>query len=242
MRTCAVSLLKRRAARVVHGRPDVKERVVALSFDDGPAEWTLPILATLRSFDVRATFFVIGDAIPGRETILLEEVANGHEIGNHSQRHSPLHLSESDDDVRREIDSASQAIAAVVGTRPRLFRPPGFGVSRRVRRVAARCGFEWIVQASVAIDDYAQVSPRTIAEAILGHNHLASGAIIDLHDGRPPHEPPPSSGGSTNDRWPTAAAVESIVSGLLGAGYSFVTVSELLDLPGSTREPRRRAR
>lgn len=210
-------------ATLIRERPDVSEHVVALTFDDGPAVWTDPILDTLRDAGVRATFFVIGDAIPGLEATLARTVAEGHEVGNHTLTHPWLDLVETREEIERELELASRAIEGVTGAAPAVFRPPGLRWSQTVLEAAGACGFGWVVQASVWTDDYALDSPEPIVDAILGG--VVPGAIIDLHDGRPPHEPKSA---SREDRRPTVAAVETIVPALLRRGYRFLTVSELL--------------
>jgi peptidoglycan/xylan/chitin deacetylase (PgdA/CDA1 family) len=209
------------------------QSAIALTFDDGPAEWTEPILDILREAGVRATFFVIGDAIPGREEILARAAADRHEIGNHTLRHPhlpllppPTHVAE----IRRELTVTSRMIDEVLGEKPTVFRPPYFESNEAVEEIAGACGFEWIVQASVFTDDWNEESSDKIAATILGHPELSAGAIIDLHDGRPPHEPLQSAGGSRDDRLPTVAAVARIVPALVERGFTFLTVSELLAL------------
>jgi peptidoglycan/xylan/chitin deacetylase (PgdA/CDA1 family) len=215
-------------ATPIEGRPDLTDVVVALTFDDGPNVWTEPILNTLRAAGVRATFFVIGDAIPGIEKILARTAEEGHEVGNHTLRHPRLDLIEAREEIEREIVLTNSAIKEVIGTAPAVFRPPGFHHSPAVLEVVGACGFEWVVQASAWMDDYNRESPQEIVEAIL--SSVKPGAIIDLHDGRPPHEAPYGAGGTREDRWPTVAAVETIVPTLIEREYTFLTVSELLAL------------
>lgn len=216
-------------AQPISERSDVGAKVVALTFDDGPAEWTTPILDTLSSYGVRATFFVIGEAISGRESILMREIAEGHEIGNHTRSHfGALDAScVSREQVEREIQGGRDDIAAVTGAAPRIFRPPGFGSGGYVPDVAGALGFNWLINASVTTADFNHERAEDISREIMEHERIGPGAIIDLHDGRPPHEAPEE---TRMDRWPTVAAVEEIVPLLLDHGYAFVTVSELLAL------------
>ncbi|HET8893022.1 MAG TPA: polysaccharide deacetylase family protein [Gaiellaceae bacterium] len=196
--------------------------VVALTFDDGPAEWTEPILDTLSSEEVRATFFVIAEAVAGREAILERIVAEGHEVGNHTLSHRRLDLV-SRDEIRREIQVAGWQIRDVTGALPTVFRPPGFHFNQDVLEIAAESGFPWVTLASAWTDDYNRELATEIADAILPS--VRPGAIIDLHDGRPPHEAPwGAPGGTREDRWPTVTAVELLL-GQLRAHYSFLTVS-----------------
>lgn len=206
------------AAVPVRCRDDLREPVVALTFDDGPSEWTEPILDLLGDVGARATFFVIGDAIAGNERILRRIRDEGHEIGNHTMTHPRL------DRVSRrrialELRRASAAVERVLGAPPSVFRPPGFGYNVAVLEEARAAGFERVFLASVATDDYLRETGAEIVDAILPR--VAPGAIIDLHDGRPPHERE-----TRPDRLPTVAAVELLLQAL--PQYELVTVSELV--------------
>lgn len=217
-------------ARVVERGPSRDSLEIALTFDDGPSEWTTEVLDELAAYGVRATFFVIGEAALQREATL-HRVAAEHEIGNHSLRHLKLNECESQREVEAEIRDAAEVIRDVVGERPRVFRPPGFACNARVRRAALACGYGQIVNASVWTDDFNQEGPEAIYGTILTHAKLFGGAIINLHDGRAPSEPPLGNGGATrNDRLPTVAALRTIVPTLLERGYKLVTVTELLSL------------
>ncbi len=212
---------------VIANRDGLHEDVVALTFDDGPSECTVPILETLRDVGVPATFFIVGDAIAGREPTLQQMVEDGHEIGNHSLRHPKLHTLRRKD-VQDELTLTSARIRETVGAAPTVFRPPYFGYNRTVLEVAAACGFSQTVCASVYTNDWELESGEAIAAAVIPQ--VRAGSIIDLHDGRPPHDPPHAAGFSRDDRWPTVQAVKLIVPALIARGFRFVTVSELLAL------------
>jgi len=214
------------AAEPVSQRKDHSVGAIALTFDDGPSEWTEPILDVLRAAGARATFFVIGDAIAGRESVLERAVSEGHELANHTLSHPRLDLLSTADDVERELRLGNLAIERAVGVTPTLFRPPGFRYGQRELEVAGRCGFRWAVLASVAMADYRIPSSKKIARKVV--RRVRHGSIITLHDGRSPHEPPHDQGGSLDDRTAVVGAVESIVPALVHRGYELRTVSDLL--------------
>jgi peptidoglycan/xylan/chitin deacetylase (PgdA/CDA1 family) len=214
-------------AEPISERRDLQTHAVALTFDDGPSEWTDPILETLRDADARATFFVIGDAIPGREQTLRRIVADGHEVANHTATHARLDQL-TPTDVERELRLATSAIQDVTQTSPVMFRPPGFHYTPEVLEVAGRCGLRWVVLTTVAMADFNMASPRKIARKVL--RKVRRGSIITLHDGRPPHEPPPSAGGSLEDRSASVGAVQLVVPALIEREYRICTVSDLLAL------------
>ncbi len=207
---------------VVSHRTDIDAKVVALSFDDGPSGWTEAILDLLGQHDVKATFFVIGEAIAGREHTLQRIAGEGHEIGNHSMTHPRL-VACDERTIRHELESASRAIGATIASTPTLFRPPRFEYDEHLVRVARSLGFARTALASVAPHDYTISNPHLIATLVTGS--VAPGAIIGLHDGRPANEPP---GDSLPGRTATVAAVTLMLPMLIERGYSIVTVSELL--------------
>lgn len=219
-------LRQARPAAIVRGNPSVKRNALALTFDDGPSEWTAPILDVLRAAGARATFFVVGESIAGREGILRRISAEGHEVGNHSFSHPRLDDLEPDE-VRSELRRTNDAIAQELGTPPRLFRPPYFADSDAVREVAGALGLELSVYAPVWTPDWTSDSSddeiyRAIRDAVY------PGSIVVLHDGCPPRTPPDEA--LRPDRQPTVDAVRRLVPALLERGYELVTVSELLAL------------
>ena len=214
------------AAEPISQRKGLRFNAVALTFDDGPSQWTEPILDVLGAAQARATFFLIGDAIPGREGIVRRAAAEGHELANHTLSHPRLDLLSTVEEVEHELLQGTLAIERVVGSPPVLFRPPGDRYGPRELEVAGRCGFRWAVLASVALDDYRVDSPKKIARKVL--RRVRRGSIVTLHDGRSPHERPHSEGGSLDDRTAVVQAVEAIVPTLAGRGFHLCTVSELL--------------
>ena len=145
----------------------------------------------------------------------------GHEIGNHSRTHTPLDTLRRPE-VRAELASTNEIIERVVGSPPRLFRPPYLRDSRAVRAVAAKLGFEHTVH-GIVTDDFLRESAEEIASIML--EYARPGAILVLHDGRSPrdltHE-------SREDRVPTMKAVRLLLPELRERGFELVTVSELL--------------
>ena len=112
-------LLGREVARV-----KTADKLVALTFDDGPAaEYVDGVLADLDKYDARGTFFVIGAAAKDNRQALRKLVAAGEEIGNHSYTHPRL-VFVSTGVVAREIESTDRVIRSAGYRGPILFRPP----------------------------------------------------------------------------------------------------------------------
>jgi len=177
-----------------------EKSVLALTFDDGPSEWTPLILDLLAEHHARATFFVLGAGIAGRERTLKRALGEGHELGLHGWSHRSL-TRLSDAEIREEMLETQKAIEHTTGVAARVWRPPYFKVNERVRRALAASD---LVEAgcSIAPEDYHWPAKRTAAFVI---ERLRPGAIVDLHDGRP------SRSRSARERTATVAALDLIL-------------------------------
>jgi peptidoglycan/xylan/chitin deacetylase (PgdA/CDA1 family) len=192
---------------------------VALTFDDGPSEWTEAIVEELQRHGARATFFVLGCQVEGREGVLRRAASAGCELALHGYSHRRLtHLS--DDEVREEMGRTSASIEAATGQTPRLWRAPHFDVDDRVRALCADLGLTevWL---TADTEDYARDADEVTARAAAG---LRPGAIILMHDGRSPLDTPDD---SQVTRSATVAAVPRILSEGQRRGLQIGTVGEL---------------
>ena len=207
----------------IEHRHGIAEPLVALTYDDGPSEWTVPILEHFAEHHGRATFFVLGNAIDGEErrATLRRTVAEGHEIGNHTFSH-PGDLAKLDEAViREEIGRAQSSIRDVAGVEPVYWRTPFLRTSERLLSVASTLGLTH-VGCSVMPGDW-ELDADEIAEGV--RPHLRPGAVIVLHDGRPEDEPPEL---SRPTREETAKATGTILEDMSRLGLRAVTVSELV--------------
>lgn len=221
--------LFKRARRVAYrllGLPPVISRgpghplAIALTFDDGPSEWTLEIARALEAHGCRGTFFLLGSAVEQRPEVVRALAASGHELGNHLWSHGdPENQSRST--ILAEIEKAADAISSAGGVRPRLVRPPYCGAPYAVARAAAKCSNDpLIILRSVDPGDWRAGEPAEIVSAVLAK--LRPGDIVCLHDGIAPNNK-----GRTS-RSATVAAVAELVPKILERGLRPVTVSELL--------------
>ncbi len=195
--------------------------LVALSFDDGPSLWTEQILDLLAESGARATFFVCGVAIEGREDTLRRCVAEGHEVANHTHTHPELR----DLDraaIAAELEAASSAIEPVIGTRPVHFRPPYFESSEDVEAASRELGLGEPIGADAWTADWDQDPAEQMLAAITAK--CTAGSIIDLHDAVPPQDRAPTP--PTRDE--TVRTVSLLLPWLAERGLASVTVSELL--------------
>jgi peptidoglycan/xylan/chitin deacetylase (PgdA/CDA1 family) len=205
-------------APVVVRKVDVGERaLIALTFDDGPGDWTPAILDLLGRHGARSTFFCLGERVHARTGVVRRALAEGHELGNHlfSHRH-PEALS--DEEIRREIALTAAEIERATGATPPLLRPPYGEDPERVAAAGAELGFGPVVLWSVDPEDWRAPPADAIVKHVL--EEAQPGSIVDLHDGW---------GRTPSVRQPTVDAVELLLPELKSRGFEPVTVSELLD-------------
>jgi len=197
----------------------VKQKVVALTFDDGPnPPYTDEIVDYLHAQRVPATFFVVGRAVTQHPATVRKEVDDGDAIGNHSWDHAHLVL-ERRPHIAREISMTDAAIQRAAGVKTRLFRPPFGARDYAVISVARRMGYQVIMWSVPLPKDWQSPPPPVIRDRVLPY--VKDGSIIVLHDGNR---------GAGGDRSNTVAATKLIVEALRAQGYRFVTVPELLQL------------
>jgi peptidoglycan/xylan/chitin deacetylase (PgdA/CDA1 family) len=209
------------------------ERLVALTFDDGPNEpATSQILDVLAARGVKATFFVVGANARAYPDTLRRIVAEGHAVGNHSYRHRKRDTLL--DPRYREVERTQRVIEEIAGIRPALYRSPnGFHTPWQLRAVrgAGLTTVHWDVQTK----DWERPDPETIVRRVLAHVH--PGAIVLLHDGDDTRH--------GSDRTPTVQALPRLIDALEARGYRLVTVPALLGrpatLPGSALQVREHA-
>jgi peptidoglycan-N-acetylglucosamine deacetylase len=204
------------ARRPVHHGPRAR-RAVALTFDDGPSEWTEAIAAALEAHGCRGTFFVLGAAAERDPERVAALAAAGHELGNHLYSHrDPQELS--DDELRDELRRTEEHLRRATGSAPRLVRPPYCGEPLRVARAAGRRRL--VVLRSVDPADWRAAAAEQVVADVLAA--IGAGDIVCLHDGVAPNN------SGTPSRQPTAEAVAELVPALLARNLHPVTVSELL--------------
>jgi len=198
-----------------------RDRVVALTFDDGPNEpYTSEVLSILRREHVRATFFLIGERVRREPGVAARIVGEGNVVGNHSDTH-PFGLAfESPDRIRSEIDHAEITIHEATGIYPHLFRPPQGLRSPWLMWLAQGDSLDTVTWDDSPVD-WNRVTPRQLSDRVVSSAH--PGSIILLHDGL---NLVPGT-----DRSVVVRGLTSVIERLRAKGYRFVTVPELLREP-----------
>ena len=194
------------------------EKVVALTFDDGPnPPYTHRILDVLERYGVPATFFCVGLHASAHTEELARMTEAGHGLANHTWSH-PFLPDLSVAEFAAQLERTDEAVARVAGEQgSRLFRPPYGSRSPQILDWLARQDTGSVVLWDVDAEDWALPGADAIARTVLGRT--APGSIVLMHDG----------GG---DRSQTAQALPAIVEGLLDRGYRFSRVDELIAAAG----------
>ena len=181
---------------------------IALTFDDGPSDWTPQVLDVLQGRDVPATFFVIANQIPGREWMLRRALDQGDRIGSHSYSHPDLSLIPFEA-LRFQVEYSRDIINGYMGAYPiRCLRPPYGGSNDTVVKFLAA---NTLAEARWDVDptDWAVPPTQVIADRVVGAAH--PGAVVLMHDG----------GGYRGN---TVAALPQIIDRLRAQGYNFVSI------------------
>ena len=159
---------------------DTTDKIIALSFDDGPhPEYTPQVLALLAKYEATATFFVIGKHIHGNESLLEQIITEGHSIGNHSYSHSFFIDFKNVQGFKNELNQTSDLVFNVIGKRMTLFRPP-YGVTTPNLAKAAKLLDYRIIGWNIRSLDTTKDSVEVITQRV--QSQIKSGAIILLHD------------------------------------------------------------
>lgn len=192
------------------------QKLVALTFDDGPGKATPEVLRILKEKRVKATFCVVGQNVQHNPEFAREIVAAGMGLCNHTRNHDLKISKKGEAEVRQQIQGGIDDIVAITGVRPTLVRLPGGAMSPEIVRVAHANG-EYIAHWSVDPRDWTTPGADKIIQAVL--EHVSPGAIVLLHDG--------DGGKQDAQRQQTVAALPIIIDELRAQGYEFVNLAEL---------------
>lgn len=191
-------------------RVKTSEKVIAITFDDGPHPRNTPrLLDMLKERGIRSTFFVVGDMVRHNPQLLRRMIAEGHEIGNHTVTHSTLSRM-SDAGLRDELRKAHQQILAATGVPPRCMRPPGGAIRKDQKQLMLKeFGYPTILW-SCDPKDWQRPGVSVVTQRLI--DGATPGGILLAHDLHAP----------------TVDAMPRTLDTLLAKGYRFVTISELI--------------
>lgn len=188
---------------------------IALTFDDGPHPVNTPrLLDILKQRNVKATFYVVATNAKRYPEILRRMVAEGHEIGNHTVTHTSFSKL-SDAQIRQELTSSHQAILSATGVAPRTARPPYGSISAAQKSwIRQEFGYPSILW-SVDPEDWKKPGVSVVTSRLV--SGATPGGILLVHDIH-----------STS-----VDAMPGTLDQLLGKGFQFVTVTQLIAMDGN---------
>lgn len=183
---------------------DKEKPMVALTFDDGPyTPVTSTILDTLKKYNAKATFFVVGNRVPTYSSIMKRAYDEGNEIASHTYSHAYLNRLEKKQ-LQKEYNRANKKISDVIGSNPNALRPPGGFVDKKTKKTIPVPLILW----SVDTEDWKSRNAQSILKRC---RTIRDGDIILMHDLY-------SS---------TSQAIKKLVPRLTRKGFQLVTIEEL---------------
>ena len=180
------------------------DKLIALTFDDGPNYNTSKVLDVLAKYNAKATFFVLGSKAKDNKKILKREYDSGMEIGNHTFNHLLL-TKYKENVIKDEIDKTSSVIFEVTGRYPKLLRPSYGAYNNTIKKIGDMPIIIWDIDTL----DWKYHNSKKIASRVI--NKVKDGDIILMHD----------------IYSATANSLNIIIPELQNRGYTFVTVPEL---------------
>lgn len=192
---------------------------VALTFDDGPhPEYTARIAKILEAHGAKATFFCIGEALERHRSIAASLHASGHELENHTYRHSTGRDLFSTARLRGDLQRCQALLTGLTGKAPRFYRPAVGIRNPHVHAAARALGLTVVTWTLAARDGVFRLTPR---RAIRLAERAEAGNILALHDGQ--------LHGNASLREQTVQQLPQVLRRLKERGFAFQTLSELLD-------------
>jgi len=185
----------------------VTEKLVALTFDDGPWATTPAVLQVLRDKNVKATFCLVTRQLKGDGLVAAKAaLADGHHVCNHTVDHDEKLPSKPPSVVDGEIRGGNQQLLERLGLKPFYYRPPGGALGPNVVATAKAEG-QQVLLWTIDTKDFTKPPPPAIVTSVMAN--LKPGAIVLMHDG----------GGDRNN---TVAALPVIIDQIRAAGFDFV--------------------
>lgn len=190
------------------------QKYIALTFDDGPSQYTKDIIDTIYLNNSSATFFVLGNRMKVFPEIVRYAGEKGMEIASHSYSHKNLTLI-NEKDVLKEINSVTILYNEITGKNITFLRPPYGAVNERLKNLSIFPLIKWSIDPKDWINRDAEYIKNHILE------HAYDGGIIIIHDIY-----------ST-----TLESIKLTLPELENLGYKVVSVSRLAEIKGKTLLP-----
>ncbi|MCD4812931.1 polysaccharide deacetylase family protein [bacterium] len=196
------------------------EKVVSLTFDDGPDKRVTPeLLELLKTEKIPAAFFYIGRACEANPQLVRKTMQAGHLLGNHSFGHLTYWAFLPAAGIQREIEQANQVLFRITGQLPKFYRPP-FGVTRPgLGAILKRLGMTCIGWQVRALEGFKPDQEKILQRIVRG---VRPGSIIMLHESY--------YGRKEFDAAAVVARTRKMIAILREKGYRFVRLDQLLEI------------
>ena len=183
---------------------------IALSFDDGPSEYTQQVLDILAENDCHATFFMVGTCMKNMPDMVKTVFDSGNEVGIHTWKHNNL-TKMSTSAIVRNLKACQEIIVEQTGQEARWLRPP-YGAVKGHPEVYRACGEVGLYIATWSVDsrDWSLQNAKKIYKEVMGQLH--NGDILLFHD----------------THAATVEALRMILPEIKALGYQVLTVDQLL--------------
>ena len=193
-----------------------KRPLIALTFDDGPGQYTDKLLDCLEENNAHATFFMLGQLVGQYPDEVKRMVELGCEIGNHSWDHQDM-LNLSIDDVIKEFGDTDQALIDACGQESTVIRPPYGDCNDEIISAVGKPFILWSIDSL----DWKYLDADLDYNGIMNDSNLGDGAVILMHD----------------IHGPSVDAALRLIPDLIAQGYKLVTVSEMAAAKNVTLQP-----
>lgn len=185
---------------------DPNKPMIAITYDDGPSQYTPEIVDVLKENNSVATFFVLGQSVYKNEDILNRMIDEGNQIGNHTYNHKRL-TTISDEELYKQVQGTDDLIRIATGYTPSVMRPPYGTTTDDLNKKIQRPVIKW----SIDTRDWENQNVEMIKNSILAN--VKDGDIILMHD-------------MYNS---TVEASKIVIPELINRGYQLVTIDELFE-------------
>lgn len=189
-----------------------EEKVIYLTFDDGPSEYTEELLDLLKKYNIKATFFCVANFAKERPDVIKKMQEEGHEIALHSLRHKNFML-QGVSQTKRDVEQ-SLKIMEELGVNIKYYRAPWGDTNIYLLKALKKRNLKLIYWHIMAEDWEGNTTKEIISQKLL--SRTKGGDIICLHDGRGKNEAP----------YRTIQALETVLPIFLEKGYEFKTIDE----------------
>ena len=160
--------------------PSKKRPMIALTFDDGPGEYTETLLDTVEKYNIHVTFFMLGQNVEGHESTIQRMLKLGCEIGNHTWDHPEQTLPNMDlDSVMQEFQKTDDALVKACGQAPTVCRAPYGAITDEQISAVGKPFFMWSTDSL----DWKLMDADADYNQIMNDSSLGDGSIILMHDG-----------------------------------------------------------